>query len=97
MKKTDSRWDLILWDGTRSISPAVRVRIVSWAAPDEVVDGMTGRLILGFLDKFVWMNVFGESHGRKEKQGEAFILYPLAFFKGILSVDDVKIESVSKG
>lgn len=71
MKATNSRWDLILWDGTRSISPTVRVRKLSWTAPGEAMDGMTG-LIPGFLDKSVCMNVLGESHGRRERQGGAF-------------------------
>lgn len=76
-KRTDSRGDLILWDGTCSISPAVRMGIVPWLVAGETMDGMTRVLIPGFLDKFIWMNVLGEGHGKSEKQSGAFHTYSL--------------------
>lgn len=35
------------------------------------MDGVTRVLILGFLDKSVWVDVFRESHGGGEKQNGA--------------------------
>ena len=68
-EKPDSRWDLVLWDRTCPISPTVRVRIVSRSVPYEVMKGMTGGLVPCLLDKSFGVNVLGESHGRREKEG----------------------------
>jgi hypothetical protein len=48
------------------------VRIVSWSTPEEGMDGVTGVLVLGFLDKSVHVNVFRESHGGGERQSGGF-------------------------
>lgn len=61
--ETYSRRDLVFWDRAGTVSPAISLSKVSRVVSGERMDSMTGALILGILDKFVWVDVFREGHG----------------------------------